>query len=309
MRSILLIALALGGCYRDSEPTSTSPPSNKLRPDNHARDAEDELAFLPKESEIVVGLDMTTLRASAAWRDQIEPALAQSDSLAKTRKLCGFDPFAPITHVAIGARASSSFNELVATIAGGDAQQEIACGMKQLDAQFTTHADGDVTVIENTSAHHTHAVAPVGRSHVLVVSSPRVDAARFHAQVAVGSPLRSSAAFMALYDKLERGASLWFVLNGASPLFDSLSLGVRPRYVDGTLVVTDRYLLTTRVTMSSSSDASQLATMLRGAVTQVKQMVETLEIREDGAVLHVDIGMTQPQVQAVLGMLGGLVGP
>jgi hypothetical protein len=150
-------------------------------------------------------------------------------------------------------------------------------------------------------------MAPVGRSHLIALSTPNADANRVHAQLTVGSPLRSSPYFMKLYEKLERGASIWYVVNGNSQLFQSFSLGVQPRYIDGTIVVTDRYVWTTRITMTSPTDATQLVTMFRGAAAQVRQMVETLDIREEGEVLHVDVVMTQPQVQTILAMLGTII--
>ncbi|HUS30455.1 MAG TPA: hypothetical protein VMZ53_18225 [Kofleriaceae bacterium] len=306
MRALLLL-VAVAGCYREATPASAPPPANKQQPLVAPRDVDDELSFLPKESELVFGFDMTTLRTSAAWREQIEPALAASSALEKTRKLCGFDPLASITHLSIGARKADAGNELVFTLAGGDAQQQIGCLTKQLDGDYAAQPAGDVTLITKKQDTFALALAPVGRQHILGVSAPGVDAKRVRAQAAIGSPLRASPAFMNLYDKLERGASVWFVLNGASPMFQSFSLGVRPRYIDGTIVITDRYVWTTRITMETPADASQLATMFRGAANQVKQMVETLEIREDGEVLHVDVVLTQPQVQTILALLGTMI--
>jgi hypothetical protein len=304
---LLLLALALAGCYRDAPATSSPPPANKQRPPDHAREAHDELAFLPKESEVVVGLDLATLRNTPAYRDQIEPMIAASASFEKTRKLCGFDPWAPLAHVSLGTRKLGSESELVVTLAGGDANQEIACGLKQLSTEYSTRADGDVTILTKPGDNFILALAPVGRSHVLAFATPGVDAKRVHAQLGVGSPLRSSPAFMAIYDKLERGASLWFVVNGSSQLFQSFSLGIRPRYIDGTLTVTDRYTLTTRVTMFSAADASSLASTLQGVSAQLKQLVETLDIRAEDDLVHVDVVLTQPQMQTILVTLGGIV--
>jgi hypothetical protein len=307
MRTTLLIALALAGCYRDSTPATPPPPSNKQAPPTQALEAADELAFLPKESELVVGIDLEALRTSAAWRDQIEPAVTNASWFEQTHKLCGFDPFAPMTHISIAGRKNGSDTDLIGVLAGGDAKQQLACALKQLSTEYTARADGDVMILTKQNVGQPLALAPVGRSHVIALATQGADANRVHAQLTIGSPLRSSPYFMKLYEKLERGASVWYVVNGNSPLFQSFSLGVQPRYIDGTIVVTDRYVWTTRITMSSPADATQLATMFRGVAAQVRQMVETLDIREEGEVLHVDVVMTQPQVQTILAMLGTII--
>jgi hypothetical protein len=311
MRTLLFVAVAvlpLASCYRDPATATTASPQNKQAPLSIAHDTDDELAFLPKESEIVVGLDLQVLRSSAAWRDQLEPALASSSAMAKSRQICGFDMFAQLTRVTFAARKQPTGPEEVEiTAAGGDAQQQIQCMVKQLTSPYVTRTDGDTTIVTKPNDSLTIAVVPVGRSHIFAYGLPGADAAKVHAQLASGAPLRSSPAFMTLYDKLERGASLWFVLNGSSPLFQSLSLGVRPRYIDGTVVVSDNYVWTTRITMSSPNDASTLATTLRQVSAQAKQMVETFDIHEEADVVHVDIVLTQPQLQTILAMLGSFI--
>ena len=315
MRTVgLLLALIApvaiaGGCYRDSASTTQTPLANKQRPPDHSHEAEDELAFLPKESDVVVGLDMTALRSSPAWHEQIEPELAQSSQVEKNRQICGFDPWAPITHVTLGVRKADAGSEFLLTVAGGDAQQEIGCVLKQLGTEYTSHPDGDVTLISKASENSTIALSAVGRSHTIAFSTPGIDANRMHAQLSVGAPLRGSPAFMSIYESLEHGASLWFVINGQSSLFQSLSLGIRPRYIDGTIIVSDHYVWTTRITMATAAEATQLANMLRGMSAQVQQMVDKLDIHEENAVLHIDIVMTQPQVQTILKMLGAFTGP
>jgi hypothetical protein len=310
-RKSLLAALAvhagLAGCYRDTPATTAPPPANKQAAPAYAHEADDELAFLPKESEIVVGVDLATLRNTPAWRDQMEPGFDRA-AFEKIRKLCGFNPWALITRITLATRKLGSDSELVVTLAGGDAKQAIACGLKQATTEYTARADGDVTILSKTGDNFTIGLAPVGRSHALAFATPGVDAKRVHAQLAVGSPLRSSPAFMALYDKLERGASAWFIINGSSPLFTSMSFGVRPKYIDGTLIVTDRYTLATRVTMFSAADASSLATTLQGVSGQLKALVETFDIRVEGEALHIDLVLTQPQMQTLLAMVG-IFGP
>lgn len=311
MRIALLLVVAVVGCYRDSAPAKHVAVANTQHPPDHTREADDELAFLPKESELVVGLDLAMLRSSPAWREQIQPALESSSSFAKNKQLCGFDMLSVVTHVAFGVRKLDAGSEIVATAAGGDARQVIGCALKEMgDGKYTTQSDGDVTLVTRTQDTTPGvALSPVGPSHLVVVGAQNVDAKRVRAQLTSGAPLRGSPAFMTIYESLEHGASVWFIVNGSSALFQSLSLGIRPKYVDGTIIVSDHYVWTTRITMDSAADASQLGNMLRGMSAQVRQMVEELDIHEENAVLHVDVVVTQAQVQTILAMLGAFTGP
>jgi hypothetical protein len=140
---------------------------------------------------------------------------------------------------------------------------------------------------------------------VLAVGGPVVNRALATSRVQAGIPLRSSPAFVELYNKLEPNASVWFIANGASPSLQSIAgMGINPRFIDGTLTVTDRYVGVLRVTFATPDEAQNLAKLSNSVSSQIRAMVETFDVRADGPVARFDIVMTSSQAQTVLGMFG-----
>lgn len=301
---ILLVALLVAGCYRDSTPPST-PPANK----QHAAEqiTSDVLAFIPKESDIVVGVDLARLRSSPLWQSQLEPLIVNNggDELTKIRTTCGFDPLTAVSHVAFGTRKLDHDNEATVVARGIEPRGAIDCVAKLIKDRQSFTRDGDTLVIAEKGKPFQLALSPLGRSAVLGLAGPGANRALASSRVQAGTPLRTSQAFMELYGKLEQNASVWFIANGASPTLETLgSLGVNPRFIDGTLATTDRYVAVLRVTFATAAEAQNVVTMTNSMSAQVRAMVETFDVRAEGAVARFDIVMTAAQGQTILGMVG-----
>lgn len=301
---ILLAALLVAGCYRDSTPT-TAPPGNKQQAAEQITN--DVLAFIPKESDIVVGADLTRLRASPLWTTQLEPLITNNggDELAKIRTTCGFDPLVAVSHVAFGTQKVASQNEATVVARGIDPRRALDCVAKLVPQREMVSRDGDTLVIAEQGRPTQIALSPLGRSAVLGVLAPGANRGLATSRVQTGTPLRTSPAFVDLHSKLEPGASVWFIANGAAPTFQALGgMGMNPRFVDGTLTVTDRYVAVLRVTFKTPDEANNIVTMSKSMAGQVRAMVETFEVRAEGAVARFDIVMTSAQAQTLMGMMG-----
>jgi hypothetical protein len=301
---ILLVALLDAGCYRDSTPSAT-PPAKKAHPSEQVTN--DVLAFIPKESDIVGGLDLARLRSSPLWANQIEPLMANNggETLTKIRTSCGFDPITAVSHFAFGVRKVDTTNELTAVARGIEPRGAIECVAKMLKSPDIFTRDGDTLVIAEKGDTFQLALSPVGRSAVLAVGGPVANRALATSRVQSGTPLRTSPAFIELYNKLEPGASAWFIANGASPMLQSVaSAGITPRFIDGTVTVTDRYVAVLRVTFATPDEAQNLAKLSNSVSAQVRAMVESFDVRAEGPVTRFDIVVTSTQAQTILGMVG-----
>ena len=302
---ILLVALLVAGCYRDSTPPST-PPANK----QHAAEqiTSDVLAFIPKESDIVVGVDLSRLRSSPLWASQLEPVIMNNGGgdLEKVRSTCGFDPLTAISYLAFGTRKVSSESEGTVVARGIEPRGALECVAKLIthDNETLTH-DGDSLVISEKGRGFQVTLSPLGRSAVLGVAGVGANRALATARVQSGTPLRTSPAFIELYNKLDQNASVWFIANGASPTLQSLgSLGVKPRFIDGTLTVSDHYVAVVRVTFATPDEANNVVTMTNSVSAQVRAMVETFDVHAEGPVARFNIVVTSAQAQTILGMVG-----
>jgi hypothetical protein len=304
MRRYLALLVVLGACYRDAAPAGA--PANKAAPADQARAANDELAFIPIDSDVVIGIEVARLRASPVWEQQLASVIEQAaaSSLGKVKEQCGFDPIAVIERVTIGmkSRGGDAFDSIF-VVRVGDAKRLLACVEREAGKSGTVTKDGEVVLVR--SGNTMVGMTVVGGSTLVVRAAATVDRAAIQALLGNGSPLRGSPAFMALYGGLEQDAAVWFTLNGAAPAFGSLGMmGFRPRTIDGTLSVTDLYVANARVTAPSSPDASRLAQLVDSSAASARSMVEQLEIRADGAIVRMQVVMTQAQAQTLLATIG-----
>ena len=301
---ILLAALLVAGCYRESTPTPGAPANKQQASD---RVTDDVLAFIPKESDIVVGADLSRLRASPLWASQIEPLITNNggDEIAKIRSTCGFDPLVAVSHVAFGSQKLAAHNEATVVARGIDPQRALDCVAKLVPQREMVSRDGDTLVIAEQGESVQVALSPLGRSAVLGVLAPGANRGLTTSRVQNGAPLRASPTFVDMYSRLDPGASVWFIANGAAPTLQALGgMGVNPRFVDGSVTVTDRYVAVIRVTFKTPDEANNIVTMSKSMAGQVRAMVETFEVRAEGPVARFDIVMTSAQAQTVLGMMG-----
>lgn len=265
------------------------------------------LAFIPKDSDIVVGADLAQLRSSPLWTSQIEPLITNNggDEIAKVRATCGFDPLIAVSHVAFGSQKVGSENEATVVARGIEPNRAIDCVAKLVPQREMASRDGDTLVIAEQGKQTQIALMPLGRSAVLGVLAPGANRGLATARVQTGTPLRTSAAFVELHRKLEPNASVWFIANGAAPsLRDMAAMGVKPRYIDGTLAVSDRYVAVVRMTFATPAEASNIVTMANQFGGQVRAMVERFDVRADGPVARFDLTLTSAQAQTLMGMMG-----
>ena len=149
------------------------------------------------------------------------------------------------------------------------------------------------------------AMAADPRTLVIQIDTT-VNANSLKTAMRAGTPLRSSPAFMKLYDRREKGASAWGMVQGTSKLFEPLAgMNIKPKSVDGTLTVSDKFTGTMRATMNSADDAKKLADDVNKMSAMAKRFVEKLDVRADGQVVNLDAAVTDAQLQSIMMMTGG----
>src|SRR5262245_34134127 len=102
----LALALALAACFREPR-RPPAPPTNKVVVPARERAADDVLAFLPADAEVVVHIDLARARQTRLWSSQIGPLIERvgDSSLDKVKQLCGLDPIAGLDSVSLGLKA------------------------------------------------------------------------------------------------------------------------------------------------------------------------------------------------------------
>src|SRR5262249_55965810 len=98
----------------------------------------DDLALLPVDSEVVMGLNFGQIRQSGLWKQFVEPKLMTGETQRKLdefkAKCPGFDPMASFTSMSIGIKNASATAPSIALVMHGvDKAKALECVDKNKD--------------------------------------------------------------------------------------------------------------------------------------------------------------------------------
>lgn len=301
------MATACGG-GKGSSGGSTGPSNQADKPTSGAtQTADDVLGFLPANSDVVVGIDGVALRSSALWK-QFEPQIegAFGAKLPAMREKCGFDPLTSIERVTLGGTISQDNDQLdgVIVVRGVSGQQTLDCIAAATEGEGSVKMEAGKLVLDK-GGNDKMVATIVGASTLVLHMGTSASAASLDAVLNGGAPLRTSPAFMALFERREANASVWGMINGSSKLLaEAAQAGAKPKSIDGTLVLSDRFVGAIRVAFDSDGDASKVQGNLSQFLPIARGYFEKLDLRADGSVLRGDVIATDAQMMKVIEQVG-----
>lgn len=275
-------------------------PSHKAAAPSYQASLDDVLGFLPVDSEIVIAIDAHQIRGSQIWA-ALAPKIEKEmgSDLSELRTACGFDPLKTVDRISIGLRAWDK-NPVGVIVVRGVGAGMMGCVKSRFGKGGAVIEDGNVAMIRD--GERDQSAWTVLGSTLIVQVDAQVSRDSIQQILDSGSPLRTSKAFMALYDKLDHGVSVWGVANGRSHLFDELdSEGIRPATAAGTLNITDHITLAGHATFATDTAAAKLDGLLKQSFTQIDKFVEHAESKATGARLDVGLSMSGAQLQSLVG--------
>ena len=271
----------------------------------------DDLAYLPIDSDVVVSLDAATLRQSAMYRELVEPKLRAfveaSGSMGKFKSICGFDPFAAITSVAIGARQLATADDPqsysgVVVLHGFERQRLMSCletFNREVGSDNRYLVDGEVIQVQ-TKGGQSGYMQFVDPSTMVMVFDHQATKAAFQTIIAGASGVNGSPAFMALYGQTKGTAR--FFINGRLKSMENSPLKVK--VVFGAISVTDALALNFSVRMNSDAEAKAIADSVRPQLESLKSMVTSGTVDAVGADAHFTASMTTEQLKNFMALVG-----
>lgn len=297
-------ALAVG-CHSSSDGKSTTP-SNKSEPQAVSASA-DELGYLPADADVIAGFDAAALRSSALWK-QYEAKITSGlgADYDRFKAACGFDPIQQINGLTFAGKMKGDDKfEGVFVVRGVNGTGTLDCLAKEMqDKSAVTNVGGVLTVTDRNT--NTKMIATiVGGSVMVGVTVPQGSTLTLEQALHTAAPLRSSPAFMALYNRREPGATMWGMVNGNSLILAQMSDGgAKPSSVDGTLVIRDTFDGTMRVSYPTADGASAMQKQLDQIGAMVGKQMTTFDAHVDGSTFVLHIVATAEQVMGLVGMLG-----
>jgi hypothetical protein len=283
--------IALGACYR-----SGAGGTEQGRPPGGSGD---ELAFLPQDSELVVGLDARQILASPLWK-HFEPRIMRriGKSVQDFRAMCGYDPLVALRGMTVGVKLAEPIDG-VFVVRGLPRDQTIACAGRAL-GQTQLQIKGGIITVPGDGQRRPPAVMAFADATTLVIATSRE---RLDAALAAGAPLRRSGAFSVLWALVDARHPLWGIVNGTSHAFDSLSaLGVRPRAVLGSIELAGGLSLTGRMRLGTPDEATQLASLGQAQAGALQSMADKVEVGADGPDVTLRVDLSIAQVDSLAGI-------
>jgi hypothetical protein len=304
---------ALGACFGSSGGGGGTGIQNKAAQASYAAAAADALAFLPADSEIVLGVDMQQVFGSPLWKRFGDGLVARiGKELSEFKTACGYDPVATLRTVTMGVKLVREDNpEGVFVVRGPDRDKTMACIPRTYAKEGRkAQIEGGVVVVPGKGGDdYPMAMTFVDATTAVFATGPQMSRGKLEALLAAGAPLRKSRAFSELWSGIDPKQTMWIVMNGSSKAFDALSsMGSRPKSVIGSLSLANGLSATGRVRYDSPDQATQLAGMVQAQLGMVKSLVEEVEVAADGPDLTLKLGMTVPQIEAMISMMGSMLG-
>src|SRR5512140_475891 len=158
---------------------------------------DEDLALLPRDSEVVLGINVTQVQQSALWKQFVEPKLMSGDAMSKISEFktkCGIDPMSAVKSVSIGMKGvAGNKPDGVAVVHGMDKTKAMACldAMKDEMAKDGTELshEGDVVVLKNDKSGMHAALTYINDTTALAVFGEQASAASLKAAQAGGQAL------------------------------------------------------------------------------------------------------------------------
>ncbi|HEY5951905.1 MAG TPA: hypothetical protein VIV40_40695, partial [Kofleriaceae bacterium] len=146
----VLVLLALAACHR--APTGSTPANKAPAPDYRAT-ADDELGFLPAGSDLVLGVNMRALRASAMWNSFGPQIAALGREFDKLGGNCGKNPLDTLERVTMALNVLPNGGVRGVVVARGvDTSRALDCVVQETKRNGGTAVlDRGVVVASNPS--------------------------------------------------------------------------------------------------------------------------------------------------------------
>jgi hypothetical protein len=276
---------------------------------------DEDISMLPRDSEVVIGINVAQAMQSGLWKQFAEPKLTTGETMRKLGEFkakCGIDPMTAVKSVAIGMKGVAGGKPDGAVVVHGmDKAKAMPCldSMKDdmaKDGIELSH-DGDVALFKNTRTGVQVALTYVNDNTALAVFGEQANTASLKAAQAGGQALKSSQPFLDMYHKINTGDSLWLLLSG-KVLEKAAQLGVKTNAVFGSFNVTDGLALDLRMRFETPDDAAKFATMSKSQAQQASKSFDKVDITNDGAEVRFVIALSSQKLKEMVAQLSGLLG-
>lgn len=279
-----------------------------------------DLALLPADADVVIGVNFAQVRRSALWQRYVEPKLADASGIRELQAMCGFDPLASLGSISIGVKGVGDEDDTIAgviVIHGFDKAKAMSCfdakGLPEARASGSeVTIDRNVVLFTDGKNHDHHAAFTFldERTALIVLGDDAATREGVERIAAGDSGLQSSSAFSEALQSINTDDSLWLVLSEHSPLvakFNAAAAELTQTKLGTAYVsmnVTDTFALDAGFRLGSPAAVAKAVTAIEAQMKDVGPMAklffDQLDVLADGSDLIVSLAMSGDQIGQVL---------
>jgi len=272
----------------------------------------EDLALLPRDSEVVLGVNVAQATQSGLWKQYVEPRLTSGEAtrrIGEFKAKCGVDPMTVVKSLSLGVKnVSSSKPEGVVVVHGMTKAKAMSCldSLKEEMAKDGTELshDGDVVLIKNSRGTQV-AMTYVNDSTALAVFSEQANAASVKAAQASTQTLKASQPFLEMYGKINTGDSLWLLLSGKT-LERGAAFGVKATALFGSFNVTDGLGVDMRVRFATPEEATSFMNLSKSQGQQAGKMFDKFDVTTDASDVKLSLALSSQKLKDLVDRFSGM---
>jgi RNA polymerase sigma factor (sigma-70 family) len=266
----------------------------------------DDLAMLPSDADVVVGVDIARIRNSSLFKLVAPMLLSKAPGLGQLQSACALDPIAELSSITIGIKHMGSKRVADgAVVVHGLSKSKVFDCLTKLGSNADLHVDGDVMTFGGGSEQV--ALTFIDDTTALLVigaDATKDDIARVAARRGtVGSPSYSD-----LIHEINTDDALWLAVDESSPVLTEINkriaepTGVQFHGIYGSIDVGDGIVLNAGGRTGSPELVAKLVDLAQHQIdaNQLAQRFEQLDVNADGSDVIVSIALSASQLMQIV---------
>lgn len=272
--------------------------------------AKGQFAYLPKDSNVVVGVYPQQIATSGMFKELLEPQLAKSSEFQQLKEKCGFDPLATVSGVVVGGNAETQ-DGMVLVVKGVTKEQFVKCV-----PALASEGDTPPKLTEEGNLVHVEASGDStwfgwADDKTAITRSDVKDKAGIEALLKTTDGLDKNEAMMKLIGQVDSKAAVWFAVLNTKPDQPIAGVPVQAKAIYGSMNFTQGLAFKLTLQQGSPEEAQTTVTGMSGQLEAVKQMMPylaNLTMKAEGSDVHVSLSMTNEEVKQLAPMIQDQIG-
>lgn len=306
-----------GGAAAGGEQGAAKPGTPAAAPSAGGKSA---FALFPKETNMVVGINLGQISASQLYKQFIEPKIkAEADKeFAEFKAECGFDPMTTIKSIVIGGVMDNNMepdeDKMLMVIKGVTRDQAVSCAEKMAkkeDSEVEITQEGNFTKVVNKEKGKTMWVAWLDDSTMAL--SGEEDKAYLEKRISGADGVDQNKDLMDLLGNTDQSAGIWLAVQ--KPEGAESPGGVEFKGAFASVNLSGGLKVDAGIRQGSPDEAKQTVGQATQMLEQAKaqagpfgKYLSKIEISANNADVIAKVSMSDAELQEIIQQLGPMLG-